>query len=321
MKVSVTIITYNQHKFIRKAIDSALAQQTTFPFEILVGDDCSTDGTREIIREYEQQYPGKVIGVFHARNLGKNGGINFLETLKRAKGEYYALMDGDDYWTDPLKLQKQADYLDTHPTYSTVFHNALITYEDGSASHLLNGPVMKPFYTVDDLIGEDEIWFMATSSTMYRNNIKEYPAWFRDSSSGDIPRLILKAKLGPIGFIPDVMSVYRKNRGGASFADNYQDANFLRNRIQMYSNINRELKYKYDSLLRKNIARYYLMMLNARQYRENPLYRAIIALKYIYLAQPPLTRTKELVKEYVVPTPLMKIYSTLRLLPYRQTSN
>ena len=95
VKVTALIITYNQQQFIRKAIDSALAQQTSFPLEILVGDDFSSDGTREIIQEYERQHPGLVRGVLHPRNMGKNGGINFLETLKQATGEYYALMDGD----------------------------------------------------------------------------------------------------------------------------------------------------------------------------------------------------------------------------------
>ncbi|AQG81597.1 glycosyltransferase family 2 protein [Spirosoma montaniterrae] len=318
MKVSVLIITYNQAKFIRKAIDSALAQQTTFPIEILVGDDFSSDGTREIIQEYERAHPGLVIGVLHPHNMGKNGGINFLETLKRAKGEYYALMDGDDYWTDSLKLQKQADLLDAHPDYSTVFHNAVITYEDGTPSHLLNGPDMKPYYTVDDLIGEDEIWFMATSSTMYRNNISEYPTWFRESSSGDIPRLILKAKLGKIGYIPDVMSVYRKNRGGASYADNYFDETFLRNRIQMYTDINRELDYKYDRVLRRNIARYYRMMLDARQYKQSYFRRAGLALKYLYMAQPDWDKAKDVVWTYLLPEPMRKLYSSIRLMPHRQ---
>ncbi|RYF52026.1 MAG: glycosyltransferase family 2 protein, partial [Cytophagaceae bacterium] len=260
-KVSVLIITYNQKNFIRQAIDSVLAQKTLFPIEILVGDDFSSDGTREIIQEYERQHPGLVKGVLHPRNMGKNGGINFLETLKQATGEYYALIDGDDYLTDPLKLQKQVDLLDAHPDYSMAFHNALITYEDGSPPHVLNGPDMKPFYTIEDLIGEDEIWFMATSSTLYRNSIKEYPAWFSESVSGDIPRLILKAKMGKIGYLPDVMSVYRKNSNGTSFTDKYDDAVFLQNRIDMYSNINRELNYQYDRLLKKNIARYYRMML------------------------------------------------------------
>ncbi|GAB3941895.1 glycosyltransferase [Spirosoma harenae] len=316
-KVSVLIITYNQKKFIRQAIDSVLAQKTTFPIEILVGDDFSTDGTREIIQEYERQYPGLVIGVLHPRNMGKNGGINFLETLKLAKGEYYALIDGDDYLTDPLKLQKQADLLDAHPDYSMTFHNAEIIYEDGSPSYILNGDDMKPFYTVDDLIGEDEIWFMATSSTMYRNNIKEYPAWFRESTSGDIPRLILKAKLGKIGYIPDVMSVYRKNRAGASFHDNERDEAFLRNRIQMYSNINKELDYRYDTVLRRNIARYYRMMLDAKQYEGSYFRRARLALKYLLMAKPDKEKTKKVIMNYIVPTPLAKLYSTIRLLPYR----
>jgi glycosyltransferase involved in cell wall biosynthesis len=317
VKVSVLIITYNQHKFIRKAIDSALMQQTTFPIEILVGDDFSSDGTREIIQEYEQLHPGLVIGVLQPYNMGKNGGLNCLETLKLAKGEYYALMDGDDYWTDPLKLQRQADQLDAHPDYSMNFHNAIITYEDGTPEHVLNGPDMKPYYTIDDLIGEDEIWFMATSSTMYRNSIKEYPAWFRESSSGDIPRLILKAKLGKIGYVPYIMSVYRKNRGGASFADNYYDETFLRNRIQMYRDINRELDYKYDRVLRRNISRYYRMMLDAKQYRNRYFRRAFYALKYLHLNRPTWRDTRKIMREYVVPEPLSKLYSTIRLLPHR----
>lgn len=317
IKVSILIITYNQHKFIRKAIDSALAQQTTFPVEILVGDDFSTDGTRMIIEEYERNYPGRVTGVLHERNLGKNGGINLLKTLKQAKGEYYALMDGDDYWTDPLKIQKQADQLDAHPDYSAVFHNALITYEDGKPAHLLNGADMKPYYTLDDLIGEEEIWFMATSSTMFRNNIREYPAWFSESSSGDIPRLILKAKLGKIGYLPDVMSVYRKNPAGASFHDNERDEAFLRNRISMYSAINRELGFRYDHLLRRNIARYYRMMLDAKQYEQSYFRRAKLALKYLYLAQPGWPKAKDVIRNYLVPEPLRKLYSTIRLLPHR----
>ena len=316
-KVSVLIITYNQKNFIRQAIDSVLMQKTLFPIEILVGDDFSTDGTREIIQEYERQHPGLVIGVLQPYNRGKNGGINCLETLKVAKGEYYAIIDGDDYLTDPLKLQKQADLLDAHPDYSMTFHNALITYEDGSPSHVLNGPDMKPYYTVDDLIGEDEIWFMATSSTMYRNSISEYPAWFKESSSGDIPRLILKAKLGKIGYIPDLMSVYRKNRAGASFHDNYRDETFLRNRIQMYRGINQELDYKYNGVLRRNIARYYRMMLDARQYEGSYFRRARLAMKYLYMAKPAWSNAKEVIRQYIVPRSVAKLYSTLRLLPHK----
>ncbi len=320
-KVSVLIITYNQKKFIREAIDSVLAQKTTFPIEILVGDDFSSDGTREIIQDYERQYPGLIKGVLHPHNMGKNGGINFLETLKLAKGEYYALIDGDDYLIDPLKLQKQADLLDAHPEYSMAFHNALITYEDGSPSHVLNGPDMKPFYTVEDLIGEDEIWFMATSSTMCRNSIPEYPAWFRESVSGDIPRLILKAKLGKIGYLPDLMSVYRKNKNGASFTDKYDDAVFLKNRIDMYSNINRELDYKYDHLLKKNIARYYKMMLNSTQFRDSYLKKLRVAATYYSLAKPDWADLKKVIYNHLTPPLIQRAYGAVAIGLHRLIHN
>ncbi|AUD02990.1 glycosyltransferase family 2 protein [Spirosoma pollinicola] len=313
LKVSVLIITYNQKNFIREAIDSVLAQKTTFPIEILVGDDFSSDGTREIIQEYERKYPGLVKGVLHPYNMGKNGGINFLETLKLAKGEYYALIDGDDYLIDPLKLQKQADLLDAHPDYSLTFHNALITYEDGKPSHVLNGPDMKPFYTIEDLVGEDEIWFMATSSTMCRNSIAEYPAWFRESVSGDIPRLILKAKLGKIGYLPDLMSVYRKNRNGVSFSDKYDDAVFLKNRIDMYSNINRELDYKFDSVLRKNIARYYKMMLNSTQFRDSYIKKLRLAAIYYSLAKPDWADFKKVIYNHLTPPVVQRAYGVVAI--------
>ncbi|GAB3687475.1 glycosyltransferase [Spirosoma flavus] len=320
-KVSVLIITYNQAKFIRQAIDSVLMQQVNFPMEILVGDDFSKDGTREIIQEYERKHPGLVKGVLHPRNMGKNGGINFLETLKRAEGEYYALIDGDDYLTDPLKLQKQVDMLDAHPDYSMVFHNALITYEDGSPSEVLNGKDMKPYYTIEDLIGEKEIWFMATSSTMYRNTIKEYPAWFSESVSGDIPRLILKAKMGKIGYIPDVMSVYRKNKNGTSFTDNEADAVYLKNRIDMYDNINRELEYRYDRVMKKNIARYYRMMMNSKQYRDSYLAKLRLTAKYYSLARPSWEDLKTVIYDHLTPPAIQRAYGVIAIGLHRILNN
>jgi glycosyltransferase involved in cell wall biosynthesis len=166
IKVSVVILTFNQKNFIAQAIESALAQETDFDFEILVGDDCSTDGAREVIAAYAAQYPDQVKAVLHPKNLGQNGLFNTIETLKLAQGQYIAPMDGDDYWTDPLKLQKQVNYMETHPDFSACFHNALITYEDGLDSHELNAPDQKRVVTVEDLVGEDEIWFMASCTTL-----------------------------------------------------------------------------------------------------------------------------------------------------------
>lgn len=317
MKVSVAILTYNQKNFIGKAIDSALAQQTDFDFEILVGDDCSTDGAQEVIQEYQNRYPTKVKAVLHPKNLGQNGLFNTIETLKLAQGTYIAPMDGDDYWTDTAKLQKQVDFMEAHPDFSACFHNALITYEDGSPSHVLNPPDQKTVITVEDLVGEDEIWFMATSAVMFKNGIMHYPDWFLQSTSGDIPRYVILAKQGPIGYVPGVMSVYRKNRGGASFRDHYKDARFLYNRIRMYEGINKELGHTYDALLRRNIARYYRMLLDARQYQKSYFRRTGLALKYLYLGKPDKETTKETVRDYVIPKWMMQVYSFFALLPHR----
>lgn len=317
IKVSVAILTYNQKEFIGKAIESALSQKTNFDVEILVGDDCSTDGAQETILAYQEKYPDKVRAVLHSKNLGQNGLFNTIETLKLAKGTYIAPMDGDDYWTDDQKLQRQVDFMEVHPDFSACFHNALITYEDGTPSHELNSPDQKDVITAEDLVGEDEIWFMATSAVMFKNGIMHYPEWFLKSSSGDIPRYVILAKHGPIGYVPGVMSVYRKNRGGASFKDHYRDARFLYNRIAMYEGIDKELDYRHHDLLRLNIARYYRMLLDARQYQKSYFRRARLALKYLQLGQPPRETSKEVIRDYVLPKWMMNVYSFFALLPHR----
>lgn len=319
IKVSVSIATYNQAAFIGQAIQTVLNQQTDFAYEIIVGDDCSTDGTQQVILTYQARYPDIVRPLLHEKNLGGAGKYNALSTFAIARGQYIATMDGDDYWTSPHKLQKQVDFLESHADCSACFHNAQIIWEDGAyAPELVNGPDQKEISTIDDLVGETEIWFMATSSVMFRNGLlTEYPAWYHQSKSGDIPRYILLAKLGNIGYLPDVMSVYRKNRGGVSFTDSEVDANFLFNRIGMYNGINRELAYKHDRVLRRNVARYYRMLLGAKQFKNSYFRRAKLALTYLHLGRPQPDVVKEVVRNYLVPPPVLKLYSALRLLPYR----
>ncbi|WP_234736019.1 glycosyltransferase family 2 protein [Tellurirhabdus bombi] len=319
IKVSVNIVTYNQVRFIAEAIESALNQETTFPYEIIVADDCSTDGAREVIEAYQKKYPDKIRAILHEKNLGGAGKFNAISAIEASRGQYIATTDGDDYFTSPHKLQKQVEFMDAHPECSTCFHNAQIIWEDGSyAPELVNGPEQKLISTVEDLVGEDEVWFMATSSVMFRNGLlTDYPDWFYESKSGDIPRYILLAKKGKIGYLPDVMSVYRKNRDGVSFTDHRWDADFLYNRIGMYEGINRELDYRFDRVLRKNIARYYRMMLDSKQYEGRYFPRASIALKYLNLGRPNWHITKEIVRDYLVPESLLKVYSAIRLLPHR----
>ena len=123
--VSICCITYNHAQFIRKCLDGFLMQQTDFPIEILIHDDCSTDGTTEIIREYEAKYPELIFPLYEEENQyqhGKAAEIDFYN-YRRARGKYIAYCEGDDYWTDPLKLQKQVDFMETNPEYSVCFHD------------------------------------------------------------------------------------------------------------------------------------------------------------------------------------------------------
>jgi len=300
-------------------LDSLLMQETTFPFEIIVGDDCSKDRTAEILKEYQSRYPDKIRLLLHPKNLGLNGKYNALQCFAIAKGEYIAQFDGDDYLTSPHKLQRQVEMLDANPHYSASFHNAQAIYDDNSAPpHLVNW-LTKTEYTVDDLIGEDELCFIPTSSLVFRRkDLAENPdpEWTNLSTSGDIPRNIMFASRGPIGYIDEVMSVYRKNRGGASFADNHYSSDFLFNRIQLYSNINKHFNYKYDAKLRKNIATYYYKLLFAKQYKDSYFSKLKFALKYLDLAEPPAEKRKEIIREFIVPPLLMKTYSFFALSLY-----
>ena len=122
--VSICCLTYNHAPFIRKCLDGFLMQQTDFPIEILIHDDCSTDGTTEIIKEYAAQYPDVIFPLYEEENKYSRGGAGKMDlyNYNRARGRYIAYCEGDDYWTDPLKLQKQVDFMESHPEYSVCFH-------------------------------------------------------------------------------------------------------------------------------------------------------------------------------------------------------
>ena len=132
MKVSVSVTAYNHEKYIAQAIDSILMQEVDFEYEIIIGEDYSADNTRNIVIDFQRRYPDKIKLILPQENLGYGGNKIFDQTLQVSRGEYVALLDGDDYWTSPHKLRKQVDFLDSHPECSMCFHNAQVFYEDGS---------------------------------------------------------------------------------------------------------------------------------------------------------------------------------------------
>jgi glycosyltransferase involved in cell wall biosynthesis len=206
------MVTYNHERYVAQAIESALAQQTTFAIEIVIGEDCSTDGTRRIVQQYAELHPDVIRTRLAERNQG--GKLNFVDALKHCRGEYVVILEGDDYFTDPLKLQRQADALDARVDWGLCFHPARCLYEGD-----LTGPPLLPDgwdraeASIVDLFERN---FIATSGAMFRRRqVASLPAWFLEIEAGDWALHILNAAHGPIGFIPEVMSAYRIHSGGA----------------------------------------------------------------------------------------------------------
>lgn len=211
IKVSVCLVTYNHEPYIAQAVESVLAQRVTFPIELVVGEDCSTDRTREILQSLAQKHPAVIRLRLAERNMG--GKNNFISTFAMCRGQYVAMLEGDDFWTCPEKLQRQVAALDAHPEWAICFHAANCCYEAG-----MHGPAIypvdwsKPVATIADLF---EANFMATASVVFRNHLfPELPSWFSRILIGDWPLHLLNAAHGDIGFLPEVMSVYRIHRSG-----------------------------------------------------------------------------------------------------------
>lgn len=184
----------------------------------MINDDASTDGTADIIREYEQKYPDIIKAMYQTQNQwSKKQTLSKVLTFPYVRGQYVVLCEGDDYWTDPLKLQKQVDFLDAHPECSICFHPVTVKYDDKSqpdsifpSEKMLQGKTILEF---DDLL---KCNFIQTNSVMYRWRFhKDSLDLFPDGIlPGDWYLHLLHAQVGKIGFLPDVMSVYRRNQGG-----------------------------------------------------------------------------------------------------------
>lgn len=218
-KVSVCVVTYNQERYIHQCLQSIVDQETDFDFEVLVADDCSTDGTREIIEEFAQKYPRVVKPIFHERNIGAYA--NYVFVHKQAKGEYVAHVDGDDYYFNG-KLQVQADFLDHESRCNVVWHRMLTLsksgklYEDNFPSI---GIIGRKIY-VQDVIGNVTVGL--NSSKMYRRNaLLEFPSCDIDYLDFADNVLRLSSEDNFASFVGNQpLGVYRANQGISFYQTN-----------------------------------------------------------------------------------------------------
>lgn len=248
-KVSVCMITYNQEKFLSQAIESVLEQKTNFDYELVIGEDCSIDKTREIIIKYQKKYPDRIKLLLREKNLGMVK--NFLDTFKSCQGEYIAMLEGDDFWVCRDKLQNQVDFLESHPECSVCFHTVQAFYEDRFRwSYFVPQKEMeKDLYLLHDLL---QCNFIANCSVMYRNCLQgKIPHWFYFSKIGDWPLHVLHAEFGDIGYIRKVMAKYRIHRH-SNFSSRQKGLNYL-DIIKTAQTIDRHFRYKYHSLVQELI--------------------------------------------------------------------
>lgn len=210
ISVSIFMLTYNQEGFIANTIESVLKQQTGFTYQLVIGEDCSSDSTRQICEDFAARYPEKVKLLDSNKRYGLIN--NFMRTLKECDGRYIAVCDGDDYWTDPNKLQKQFDFLESHPDHSIVYTGIRNLYPNGEFRDKTWPQIKGARYFEDLIIGN----FIPSVSAFYRNKKEEenWPEWITNFPYGDWPVYLFLTRNGEkVGYINEITGVYRKEIG------------------------------------------------------------------------------------------------------------
>jgi len=232
LMVSICVMSYNLEHYISETLDSILMQKVNFQYNIVVSDDCSTDKTREILQQYAAKYPDKITLLLQENNLGVVA--NFVETLKACRGKYIATLDGDDYWTDPLKLQKQVDFLESNKDFSIVFHNAEIRDEtsDNVKIKPFNSEEKSREYTYDEIV---KTWSVPTCSVLAINNEQyryiENHLWFPVQ---DLPFYLSCASMGKIYYMSDTMGVYRRLLSCDLYSEKFKSFEFNLKLLEYY---------------------------------------------------------------------------------------
>jgi glycosyltransferase involved in cell wall biosynthesis len=241
-KCNVVIVTYNQAGFIEQAVRGAMAQRTGFDFNVIVGDDCSTDGTADILRKLEAEFGKDKLRVLYAeKNIGMMA--NYRRDWAAADGQYVAFLEGDDYWTDGTKLQRQSDFLDAHDECVLCFTDAVVFFEgtDVEADYRPPG-ARKEILGIEDIL---EDVFIQTSTVLMRNKtIPELPSWADGLTVGDWPFFIHCAMYGKLGYVKGVTTAYRKHVAGIWHSAPVADR--VRSIMTMYDRVNDATGRKYD---------------------------------------------------------------------------
>jgi Glycosyl transferase family 2 len=209
--VSVVLRTYEHAPFVAQAIESVLIQEVPFEFELVIGEDRSTDGTRRVVESYAERHPEMVRTVLPAENLGH--GAILRRALDATRGRFIAYLDGDDYWTSPVKLRRQVEYLRANEGCVSCFHDVSLIYDAaGLPSGVTTPALAEAGFALEDVLTE---CFVGSPSVMFRRELVDaLPSWAFESAWIDWLIHIRAAERGPLGYIPEPLAAYRVHEGG-----------------------------------------------------------------------------------------------------------
>lgn len=268
--VSIVCITYNQEDVIRDAIESFLAQETDFPFEIIVHDDASTDRTPGIIREYAARYPNLLRPIFQAENQYSKGKKITPIAVAQSKAEFIALCEGDDYWTSPLKLQYQLERMLAHPECGLGFHPALNggTSEKNREEILCRHAAEEKVFPATEIIRGDGGFCPTVSLMLKREVFDRLPGWFfEEAPVGDYFIQVYASLKGGALYFPEPMAAYRIFHPG-SWSDRMTEMknfmSFYRRFTHSLDLMNEDLGYRYDREIRHVMAMHHLVAANTQ---------------------------------------------------------
>ncbi len=271
--VSIFLLTYNQERFIAQTIKSILMQNSDFGYQLVIGEDCSTDNTRIICEEFADLYPKKIKLL---PSFGKNIGLiaNYMRTIKECDGKYIAICDGDDYWIDEYKLQKQVDFLDSNKEFSIVYTKVKRLFPNGE----IKNPIAKQNKRVadfNDLIHDN---FIPSVSALFKNNqyIEEIPSWIVNFPYGDWPTYLWTIKDGgKIYFLNETTAVYRKDIGESAKLRKV-NSEIIKVNLKILFNMFHDPSFKQHSKLIKNVILDKRINLMCSFNREKKYYKAFL---------------------------------------------
>ena len=243
-KVSVAMVTYNHEPFLAQAVQSVLTQETTFPYELVISEDCSSDRTREIATDLQRRHPSRIRLLLSDRNVGAVR--NFMRTLRACRGEYVAMLDGDDYWTSPGKLQKQVELLDRRPELAMCYHDVVTFSEAESEPQRTVSPRRRNISNLEDLLRVTP----PSCSVMFRRGLfGDFPKWFETIPMFDWPLHVLNAQHGGVGYIDELMAAHRTHGGGVY--SSLGKVSRLQSRLEIYDVLDSYLGAAYRRLIRQ----------------------------------------------------------------------